>query len=125
MLSARGRGKAPPCKDLAPVGASSCARVSRRKVALGHMVACHPLPGCHVDMNTSLFFAFFFFLDLFKHQIQNRFVFPGARDLLPLIWCGFFGGGRTGRDLLTGLGEGTGRKKEFQRDKTRGNQKWV
>lgn len=71
------------------------------------------------------FFCFFFFLDLFKHQIQNRFVFPGARDLLPLIWCGFFGGGRTGRDLLTGLGEGTGRKKEFQRDKTRGNQKWV
>lgn len=43
-------------------------------------------------------------------------MFPGARDLLPLIRCGFFGGGRTGRDLLMGEGgREKGRKKEFKR----------
>lgn len=50
---------------------------------------------------------------------------PSTRDLLPLIWSGFFGGGRTGRDLLMGGGREKGKKKEVKRDKTRGNQKWV
>lgn len=101
-----GEAKPSLAKDLAPVGASSCVRVSRQRVALNHMAECHPLPGCHVDMNASLFLLFFFFLDLFKQQVQKGFVFPGARDLLPLIWCRFFGGGRTGRDLVMGQGGG-------------------
>lgn len=67
-------GEAKPCK--APVGASSCVRVSRWKVALSHVVECHPLPGCHADMNISLFLLFFYFflsfLDLFKQQLQKR-----------------------------------------------------
>lgn len=116
-------GEAKPCK--APVGASSCVRVSRWKVALSHVVECHPLPGCHADMNISLFLLFFYFFFpswiFLNNNYKKGFVLPGARDLLPLIW--FFGGGRTGRDLLM-VGE-KGKKKEFKKDKTRGNQKWV
>lgn len=106
MLSARGRGKALPCKGLGPGGSQllcACVQAEGGTQPYGRVPPSAWMSCRHECIS---FFAFFFFLDLFKQQVQKGFVFPGARDLLPLIWCRFFGGGRTGRDLVMGQGGG-------------------